>query len=33
VAAGYTPGTPLYVQCRAQVIQPPAAEHKEAVAR
>jgi hypothetical protein len=33
VAAGYTPGTPLYVQCRAQVIQPTAAEHKEAVAR
>jgi hypothetical protein len=33
VAAGYTPGTPLYVQCRAQVIQPIAAEHKEAVAR
>jgi hypothetical protein len=32
VAAGYTPGAPLYVQCRAQVIQPSAAEH-EAVAR
>jgi hypothetical protein len=33
VAAGYTPSTHLYFQCRAQVIQPTAVGHKEAVAR
>jgi hypothetical protein len=33
LAAGYTPSTPLYFQCRAQVIQPTAVGHKEAVAR
>jgi hypothetical protein len=33
VAAGYAPSTPLYFQCRAQVIQPTAVGHKEAVAR
>ena len=33
VAAGYTPSTPLYFQCRARVIQPIAIEHQEAAAR
>jgi hypothetical protein len=33
VAAGYTPSTPLYFQCRARVIQPTAIEHQEAAAR
>ena len=33
VAAGYTPSTPVYFQCRARVIQPIAIEHQEAAAR
>jgi hypothetical protein len=33
VATGYNPGTPLYLQCRAQAVQAIAAEHQEAVAR
>jgi hypothetical protein len=33
VAAGHTPSTPLYFQCRARVIQPIAIEHQEAAAR
>jgi hypothetical protein len=33
VATGYIPGTPLYLQCRGQVVQGGAAEYQEAVAR
>jgi hypothetical protein len=33
VATGYIPGTPLYLQCRARVVQGGAAEYQEAVAR
>ena len=33
VAAGYVPGTPLYLQCRGRVVQGGAAEYQEAVAR
>jgi hypothetical protein len=33
VATGYTQGTPLYLQCRARLVQATAVEHQEAVAR
>jgi hypothetical protein len=33
VATGYIPGTPLYLQCRARVVQGGAARYQEAVAR
>jgi hypothetical protein len=33
VATGYIPGTPLYLQCRARVVQGGATEYQEAVAR
>jgi len=33
VATGYNPGTPLYLQCRARVVQGGATEYQEAVAR
>jgi hypothetical protein len=33
VATGYIPGTPLYLKCRARVVQGGAAEYQEAVAR
>jgi hypothetical protein len=33
VASGYVPGTPLYLQCRARVVQGGATEYQEAVAR
>jgi hypothetical protein len=32
-ANGYIPGTPLYLQCRAQVVQPGIVKHREAVAQ
>ena len=33
LAAGYIPGTPLYLQCRGRVVQGGADEYQEAVAR
>ena len=33
VATGYTEGTPLYLQCRARLVQATAVEHQEAAAR
>jgi hypothetical protein len=33
LAAGYIPGTPLYLQCRGRVVQGSADEYQEAVAR
>jgi hypothetical protein len=33
VATGYTQGTPLYLQCRARLVQATAVEHQEAAAR
>jgi len=33
VATGYIPGTSLYLQCRARVVQGGATEYQEAVAR
>jgi hypothetical protein len=32
-AAGYIPGTPLYLQCRGRVVQGGAAKYQEAIAR
>ena len=32
-ANGYIPGTPLYLHCRAQVVQPGIVKHREAVAQ
>jgi len=33
VATGYIPGTPLYLQCRARMVQGGATEYQEAIAR
>jgi hypothetical protein len=33
VATGYIPGTPVYLQCRARVVQDGATEYQETVAR
>jgi hypothetical protein len=33
VAIGYAQGTPLYLQCRARLVQATAVEHQEAAAR